>query len=433
MTILGGTILDGGGGGGGGASDWVSLSDTPGAIPAGNLPVQSSAGGGALEFGANPISGYLRRDGSNTITGVITADGDQTRSFGAGATRFDRVHGRLLTALGASTGAGGKSGTDVGTRSYGANPTGVIGGNMVEYGAGAAYFRHGQAGGAANPFKPVATVGNVFAGYGGGDATLRNNGGGAFLGGSVYTYGSGDAALVANSFGSFTWAYSYAVGAGPHDWINTGSGSVLLGYSQGTGTVAVTNSGLGCFTAVRPIASGAFTSTVTNSGQGAFLNGYLNSAAASSTMQAIATGAFAQGSAVNGGTVQANGLGSFAQGIAQNAGSDIIAVGQGTFAHGRARTGFAITASGRGSFAVGDANVGAISAAATNAFQLGPGVNAQALSLEVGQVGALGTGIRFHGLGVPAVPVNGDIWVDALGQITMMSGGVVCVATNAVM
>lgn len=374
---------------GGGVEAWTQLTDTPGTITA-DRAVKGNGGGTALEFAANPYldttaaAGYLRRDGSNTITGDIAPDGDQTRRFGSDAAKFIGINSRLTTGLGGSTSGGGVA-SSVGTKSYGANPTGLLGGNMVEYGSGAAYFRHGApVAFPANGFKPVATITNVFAGYGGGDASVINNGGGSFLGGSAYTYGSGDALLQSNDFGNFTWAYSYATGAGNHTWNNDGAGATMLGYSQGVGSANIQVTGVGSFTAVRPVAGTGQTTAVTNSGPGAFINGYISSNGANSSMTASATGCFVQGSASNGGKVRATSPAAFAQGSTVGNGSDIEATSFGAMARGVSLVGNAITASGRGSLAIGNADTAAIIASANNAFQFGVGTNATVGSLQVG-------------------------------------------------
>jgi hypothetical protein len=373
---------------------------------------------------------YLRLDTANDpLTGTLTtqdleAGTNQTRDIGAtGVTgRFAQVRGRLGNFLGSSNGGGIVAPFDASV-TYGANPTGIVAGNTVQTGVGTALFRHGQGGGAANAFKPVATLGNVFS-SGAGDASIVNNGGGSFLGGSAYASGGGNILLTTTSFGNFTWGYAYSTGNNAHTFRNGAAGGFLGGYSQGSAAVTVENfsQGPGCFTWVRPTGGNALsTINVFNRGDGGFLQGFpqgLNGA--TTTLMEITTaaiGGFCQGTVGGGNTLQVAGPGGFAQGDAR--GGDLIASGQGSFAHGSARGSNAVTASGTGSFAVGDSNAGAITASALNASQFGPGTNALADSLQVGTAG-----IRFKGTaGAPGAPQNGDFWV-AGGYVYVRSNGV---------
>jgi len=390
---------------------------------------------------------YLRLDTTNDpLTGDLTTqavvpqtDQNAAITFGADNARPLSVHGRLGVFVGSSSGSGAGIPLNAsGTRSFGANPAGIMGGNQAQGGSGTAthYLRGGA-------FKGVVCIGNAVAG-GAGNALLRNNSGGSSLFGSAYTYGLGNATVEATTFGNFTAAYSYALG-NDHLWSNRGSGSFLSGYSQGAGTVTAEITGQGSFGSWRPQASNA--SAIVNcnaNGNGAFSQGFTLSARAGFTtgLQATGEGSFVQGSARSGVSVSANpiitasGVGSFAQGRANNGiitasnngafaqgsadgNSVILASGIGSFAHGEARSTNSITASGRGAFAVGTANTGPISASAANAFQFGPGVNALADSLQIGNAG-----IRFKGTaGAPAAPQNGDFWVNG-GFIYARSNGV---------
>ena len=60
-------------------------------------------------------------------------------------------------------------------------------------------------------------------------------------------------------------------------------------------------------------------------------------------------------------------------------------------------------------------------ASATNSAQFGPGTNALADSLAVGDM--TGSGIRIAGTGAPGTPVDGDIW-KASGDLNFRSNGV---------
>jgi hypothetical protein len=115
--------------------------------------------------------------------------------------------------------------------------------------------------------------------------------------------------------------------------------------------------------------------------------------------------------------MRASGDGSGALGLA--AGADIIASGEGARAHGSARTND-ILASGPGSFAHGASSTGLISASGTNSIQFGVGANALANSLQIGNAG-----LRLKGtVAAPGTLQNGDIWVDAAGQVFIRSSGI---------
>ena len=386
----------------------------------------------------------------------LSVDMDPTNhqgiDLGSGTYWFDDTKTRLISCIGTSTNTGAKGASTVGSRTLGANPTGLRGGNMVEYGSGTALMRHGQGGGAGNPFKPVCTLGNVFVGAYNGDASLINNGGGSFLGGSVYTYGSGAAVLQTGSFGSFTWAYSYGSGAGAHTWTNNGPGGFMGGYSQGAGTVTVdvATQSHGGFIWVRPQASAGGTSDINCQGAGAFVQGWVNNTSTGTNQLGVfanaGDGAFCQGAVQNSGTsagrIRANAIGAFAQGSVQ--GGDIFSNARGTFAHGRANVGTYITASGHGAFAAGNATTnditatalgsfafgdsasGAISASATNAFQFGVGSNNVSGAFQVG-----GGGVLLSSTASATVPnvipdlddTNTGIGAQAADNLSLIAGG----------
>lgn len=367
---------------------------------------------------------WLRLDASNDpLTGELqTQDvvptADQAREIGGDTDRFIRMSSRLGVFVGSSAASGSGAPVAGGVRNFGANPTGIMGGNQAEGGTGAAthYLRGGS-------FKGVACIGNAAAGSTG-DATLRNNSGGSSLFGSAYTYGAGDATVEATAFGNFTTAYAYCQGNN-HSFRNLGAGGFLSGYSQGAGTVLaqISNGGQGAFMNVRPQApSATATAQAVASGAGSFVQGSLVAGVAgqTTTLRATANGAFSQGRVQGGGgaggSLEATGVGAFAQGVC--IGESLTASGQGAMAQGRAST-FDIVASGDGSLAHGDSTAGAITASATNATQLGPGTNALADSLQVGSAG-----LRLKGTtGAPGTLQDGDVWVSG-GSVFVRTGGV---------
>ncbi|MGI9484336.1 MAG: hypothetical protein ACR2RF_00320 [Geminicoccaceae bacterium] len=466
-----------------GVDAWVDLTDTPGSITA-SRAVRGNSGGTALEFAPNAYldaatadANYLQRDGGNTITGDIGPDGAATRNFGSFANQFLQMDSQRLI-VGYKTGAATAEMEDLyaGARGIG----GVLGfGSMRGPGTGLI-----KAGRSSAYYAPCATFGNIFTqgvnqtaeilNYGGGSFVtgsafastgvsntgtarlyMAYNAYGAFLGGYAFTPGSGGTALVRNyGSGSFVWGYATA-GANSTQTVESaagGDGSFTLGRIDGTGSHTVTSTGTGAFTAGQCTGNSPAIHTLSASGNGSFAQGRCLGNTPSGSILATNQGSFAQGRAANYATITSGGRGSFAQGNCQNTGAYITASGNGAFAHGQAVSGsgilasqggaFAcgaalggnnITASGSASMAFGDSTAGAVTASATNAFQFGVGVNAAANSLQVGQTAALGTGLHFHSGGPPGVPVNGDMWVTAAGAVTIFSGGVACVCTNAVM
>lgn len=80
-----------------------------------------------------------------------------------------------------------------------------------------------------------------------------------------------------------------------------------------------------------------------------------------------------------------------------------------------------ISATASGSIAWGDSTAGPITASASNAMQLGPGVNNLALSIKVG---ASGTGIWIIGGGAMGAAANGKIWNAGASGVQVRSNGV---------
>lgn len=452
-------------------SNFTDLDDTPAAITALQF-ARGNAGGTALEFVDPGLTNYLRRDGSNTITGVITPDADGTRNFGTNSLRFNRMNAESANFVG----------NEVAPTRGSNGQFSVMGGRNT--GAGSNTFQIG-----GGTFPPCGMFGNVLSYYANQTAVMRHQGGGSFMVGSAFTYyGNNDTAEIisdSSSFGSFTGGYAYPYFGSSGTTIrirNQTSGSFLWAYpagNGGTGTlheVRIYGNAQGAFCVGRTrgagnaqvhaggnaggeAAAGGFvagyinasnataTGVLRTSGQGAFAQGSVNASVAgqTATIDAQNTGSFAQGTVLNQASIIASGLGAFAQGRASSTGSitasqrgafaqgnqtgagSITASGQGSFAHGRCLSGYSITASGLGSFAVGESDTASIVASATNAAQFGPGTNALATSLAVGDIS--GTGIRIAGGGAPGTPVDGDIW-KASGDISFESNGVTVGAFN---
>ncbi|MGI9486272.1 MAG: hypothetical protein ACR2RF_10425 [Geminicoccaceae bacterium] len=460
---------------GGGVEAWTGLTDTPGSITA-NAVSRGNSAGTALEFGG-AYSTYLLTDGSRRINGPFLPDTDVTRNFGNASYRFRRMNVEALNAVGDENGL---------TRATN-GAFSVVGGRNT--GGGTNTLQIGGGG-----FPPVALFGNCYSNYANQTVTMTLSGGGSFMTGSAFAYyGANDTAEIlcdAGSFASFTGGYAYPYFGSSNMTIrlrNQASGSFLWAYPAGNGNgtlheVRAYANAPGSFCAGRTRgtgnadihaggnvggegASGGFVQGYVNasnataqgilrvSGDGGFAQGNViaSTAAATSTIDAQGSGTFAQGTTLNAGSIISSGAGAFAQGRAASTAQilasangafaqgnatgsgGIYASGQGSLAHGRNTGTYTITASGLGAGAFGETAGASITATADNAFQFGPGANAAANSLQVGQTAALGTGLHFHAGGAPGAPVNGDMWVTAAGAVVIQSGGVACVCTNAVM
>jgi hypothetical protein len=268
-------------------------------------------------------------------------------------------------------------------------------------------------------------------------ATFTVGGGGNFGGGLVRDGGS--ITIVGNN--NFVWGTSASAGSSIFTDL-AAEGNFIYGeaFPGAVGAASINASGPGA--------------------AGCFVGGWIQGSDTSATASAINVsyfGDFAQGMVVDGGSIVAGALGSFAQGYATLLGA-ISSAGDGSFAQGYAETGsiiasgagcvahgavvgaYAITASGDGSIALGYANGGSLTASANgsgafgyasggvsiiasaaNAFQFGPGTNAEATTLKIG---VLGSGIRLIGTTTtPASPTNGDIKQNATGTMINRSNG----------
>lgn len=448
--------------GGGGVETFTGLTDTPGTITA-NAILRGNSGGTAIEAGG-AYSTYLLTDGSRRIAGAFLPDTDATRNFGNQSYRFRRMNVESINAVGNENGltrASNGGFSIVGGRNTGA------GANTLQIGGGT--------------FPPVALFGNCYSYYANQTIDMTLSGGGSFMTGSAFAYyGANDTAEIlcdAGSFASFTGGYAYPYFGSSNMTIriqNQASGAFIWGYPAGNGNGTLHElrayaNAPGAFAAGRTRgvgnadihaggnvgaegASGGFVQGYVNatnataqgilrvSGDGGFAQGNVvaSTAAGTATIDAQGSGTFAQGTVQNAASIISSGAGSFAQGrgattatvTASANGSfaqgnatgsgGIYASGQGSIAHGRSTGTYTITASGLGSGALGETSGGSIVANQTNGFQFGPGTNALATSLAVGDIS--GTGIRVAGGGAPGTPVDGDVW-KASGDINFRSNG----------
>jgi len=205
---------------------------------------------------------------------------------------------------------------------------------------------------------------------------------------------SGNASLLATGVGSLV--------IGSANVLTTGSGDATISAGS-RGAVAIGNvnniisSGSGLISATAP---------------GGLATGYIQLVFSSYDHEiTAATGAFAGGSIItNAGSTQASRIAAAGGALAHaNVANNAVvnASVSGSTAIGNA-SGYDILAAGLGSLAIGSATAANIEATATNSFQFAPGVNPQAISL---QVGVAGTGIALKGSsGAFSAQNDGQIW-----------------------
>lgn len=237
-----------------------------------------------------------------------------------------------------------------------------------------------------------------------GGGTLTASATGAQIRGTV----DGTSTLIANAIGAS--ASGQATGGGAIKATNPGA--LAFGSSAGAGSVYAYSTGSLAFGDAQNANSYLWATA-----NGGMAHGSTDGA----SLQATGIGALAGGRIVSGGgNIIAQGAGSLVHGDTASGGSIYAtALAQGGIAWGYAHTN-SITAGGKGCVALGDSTGGPIQANASGTFQLAPGVNSIANSL---QVGTTGSAIHLHADGAPGAPANGDMWV-ASGNVYVRTGGV---------
>ncbi len=257
-------------------------------------------------------------------------------------------------------------------------------------------------------------VGGLAFGYAlcfGNDATvtalIHANHAGAVAMGQCFANRS-DSELNANSSGSFV--LGYASGGKLHAGAY-GGGSLVHGIAYHY-TYVPQDGGVGAQAEIEGLELGSFaggstytydgssyySSRIEAAGEGSVAHGYANSSAAgaySTLISAAGVGSVAFGNAYNTAYIEATGDGAFAMGYAGGTSVDV----------GRIR------ATADGAFAFGQAYGAAnfITASAINAAQWGPGVNAKADSMKIGNGGLH----LFGKAGTPTGLANGMVWMNA--------------------
>lgn len=268
-------------------------------------------------------------------------------------------------------------------------------------------FAHGYAQGAGSTVVASGVASHAFGQVVvGGDVIASGNG--SFAHGRS-TYG----AVQATNTGASARGYAYYTGSTIEA---TGVGSDAHGHAVAGGTITAGGYGTKAF-------GRATNGVIQASERGSMAMGF--SYNGSSQISASAPGAFALGYAYGGGQINAVDWGAIASGATDTSGSVVQAGGKGSHAVGFATGGNDVFASGDGSLAVGLANTATVEATAANSVQFGPGTNATANTVQVGDAG-----LRFKGTaGAPGVLQNGDIWV-ASGNVYVRTNGVTKNLTN---
>lgn len=193
-------------------------------------------------------------------------------------------------------------------------------------------------------------------------------------------------------------AVSFGTTYRPHGSINaSGPASLAHGYAYGYSETA--------------------TAEIRSSGFGSTAKGFVFGGGQPGSIVASGAGSHAGGSVGDDGSILASGNGSFAVGSASY--GDITASQSGAVALGYSQNG-SIISSEKGAFAFGSATSGQqIAANARNSGQFGVGTNDQESSWSVGNA------IRLNGVAgtAPTTPRNGDMWVDASGNVVVRSNG----------
>lgn len=220
-------------------------------------------------------------------------------------------------------------------------------------------------------YSPVAVLGSASA-PSGNVGRLVNRGGGSLVMGSAFASGNivsqtSEILATTSAYGCFVGGYTVALGAGADCRVRADAtyGALVWGYASGnsgTNLVAAESGSHGSLVSGRAAGSGTNTLRAFNS-PGSIVLGLASGTGTNLVESYGAEGALVHGSATTGNSIRVTADGGLAHGIT---------------------AGFDILASGIGAGAFGRADSSDIVASASNAFQFGPGTNANADSLQVG-------------------------------------------------
>lgn len=340
---------------------------------------------------------YIRVDGTRAFTGAQTTrallpDATNTRDLGNSSTplRYRVLYANQLNAVNGSltlttTGTNMialRGGTGTGTKTVSLT---TLGGSSIHTAIAAV---NATSGGSST--LTISGLTNTFIGRidnpsGSGTASATIGGTGNFVSGNV----AGAGALISVGFAD--------------------EGNFIQGQMPGGSIQSLST--YGCFVQGFAAATGVGPGSISAAGPLGFIGGaFIQGATVDGTLFGNADGVFVQGYALANCTIEATGAGALARGLAVD--GDIRAIADGATAFGATSAGFGITASGVGSLAAGDAATGAITAAGIGAVQLGPGVNNENATVQIGNAG-----LRIKGTtGPPGTKQNGDHWMGGTGN-----------------
>lgn len=389
-----------------------------------NTPMFTDAEG--TDYTLNAGSGDVSSDGTTAVIGeaaVYTSTGQKQigRSdtlLGAATSTVGtrQVTGGGLIASGHITTGGTLSATGNGCVSLGkvVQTSGTA--QMVSSGDGSLASGYSISANASGTGEILSSgLGSVATGYAqtaaANTSTIEAAAPGSLVGGDCADGGTIDA--VGNAYGATVRGYSGGTGGGILRATTDAEGALVHGRAFDTGSsIIASGDGSTC------LGNAEDTADISASAAGAFAGGHCTGT--SSTISVAASGGFAHGHVTGGGTMEVlTENGAFAGGSV--VAGTITSSGTGSFAYGGITTaGDDIRASGQGSLAFGFTdNGGDIVANGDNTVQFFVGTNGEEYTLAVGNIAA--KGMRICGLGVPASPQNGDMWMTTGGNFRLQS------------
>lgn len=339
---------------------------------------------------------YIRVDGTRAFTGTQTTRAllpnvTATQDLGSTTLRYRFLYANQLNAL---------NGTLTTLTTTSTNMIALRGGT----GTGTKTVSLTSSGGSS-----IHTAIAALNAASGGSSTLTISGlTNTFIGRIDNASGSGTASATIGGTGNFVSGNVGGAGA----IISVGfadEGNFIQGQVPG-GSISSLST-YGCFVQGFAAATGVGPGSISAAGTLGFIGGaFVQGATIDGTMYGTADGVFVQGYALANCTIGATGSGALARGAAAD--GDIKATAAGATAFGITGAGFDITASGVGALAAGDSTTGAITAAGIGSVQLGPGVNNENATVQIGNAG-----LRIKGtVGPPGTKQNGDHWMGGTGN-----------------
>ncbi len=255
-----------------------------------------------------------------------------------------------------------------------------------------------------------------------GTSAIRSTGVGSFAGGAAIRFAgsTGDSTMAARTRGAFAWGNSALIFSGGSSEISAGgAGAFATGYIQAvfSNQAHLISASTGAFAGGNiTVASDVGPTLINAAGAGSYAHG---SCADDGTIEALGAGGVANGDVGISATLRSGGAGSAALGcVSSNKTIETLAAG--SLVGGLASSfDILMSSAATGGIAWGDADTGNIEANASNAAQLGPGVNNQQDSAQIGNAG-----VRLLATTTaPTTPQAGDIRVDSSSDMHLGLAG----------